>query len=747
MKERLYHIAYSFPVQLLLLHLRNHLLLLSTWILTLLLLLGAIGDAFGVRYLFLTPEYLSRIDFWSFFLVGLAFGGFFMAWNLASYILSSHYFPFLASMERPFTKFCVNNFVIPSAFILVYLSSMVGLQWNYEYWEANTIFLNGLGFIAGLGCSIMVFAVYFTYTNKDIFSFIKKRKRRLPPNLARRLAPGRRGLRYHDDMVKSNRTWIVKTYLNESFQPRLVRSVAHYDNKLLMKVFKQNHTNALLVMLFSIFLLLGTGYMIDHPWFRIPAAASYFILMAMLVSIGGSVIYWLQHWRVLFIIVFLVGLNAATKYERFSHTNKAYGLDYSVAAAKYTDSNLSRISAPDILAQDKAQTIAILENWKARFPKGKKPKMVLFSASGGGMRAAVWAMQVLQHSDRVMDGKLLQHLTLMTGASGGGIGLSYMRELYYRHLLEGLNHHDKRYIDKLGKDMLNPVFFTIVSNDLFLPWATFQDGEYAYRKDRGYIFEQAFHENTDSLLMRRLGDYKAPEAKAQIPLLFITPSIVNDGRRLIISPQGVSYMMRPPSTTNRSNTSDFDAVDFGRLFENQNAYNLQMSSAIRMNATYPYILPNVYLPTEPNIEIIDAGFRDNYGLVSSARFIHVFRDWIQEHTSGVVVVKVTGWDRSEYHSYSDDQGAIESVLNPLGIFGQLSQLQAYEHDTYFSLLNDLLGDTSLDVVEFIYRPSKAHEKASMNFHLSTREQFDIMKAIHQKDNQASLRRLESLLNQ
>lgn len=745
MKKRLSYIVYSFPVQLLFLHLRNHLLLLGTWVLTVLLLFGAIGDTFGVRYLFLTPEYLSRVDFWSFFWVGLAFGGFFMSWNLASYILSSHYFPFLASMQRPFTKFCINNSVIPIVFIIIYLLLTIGLQWNYEYWEANTIFLNCFGFLGGWALSLMIFAIYFTYTNKDILSFIKKRRRFRPPNLARSLIPGRRGLR-PETITDDNQSWTVKTYLNESFKPRVVRSVAHYDSKLLMKVFKQNHTNAIVVMVFSILLLLGMGYMIDHPWFRIPAAASYFILMAMFVSIGGSILYWLHQWRTLFIIVFLVGLNAITKHDSLKHTNKAYGLNYTSTFAKYNNANLQKISSPRNQAADKQNTIAILEAWKARFPKGTKPKMVLFSGSGGGMRAGVWAMQVLQHSDKALDGKLFKHLTLMTGASGGGIGMAYMRELYYRNQLQNLDHYNKEYINKLAKDMLNPVFFTLVSNDLFLPWAKFKDGNYTYRKDRGYIFERAFHENTDSLMMRRLKDYKEAEQKAQIPLLFITPSIVNDGRRLIISPQPVSYMMRPPSRFSPRTQPDFDAVDFGRLFESQDGYNLQMGSAIRMNATYPYILPNVYLPTEPSIEIIDSGFRDNYGLVSTARFIHVFSDWIKTNTSGVVVVKVTGWDRTEYHSSSDGQGAIESMLNPLGIFGQLSQLQAYEHDSYFSLLNDLLGETPIEVLDFIYRPSKAHEKASMNFHLSNREQFDIMKAIYQKDNQANLKRLKDLLD-
>ncbi len=66
-----------------------------------------------------------------------------------------------------------------------------------------------------------------------------------------------------------------------------------------------------------------------------------------------------------------------------------------------------------------------------------------------------------------------------------------------------------------------------------------------------------------------------------------------------------------------------------------------------MNATYPYVLPNVHLPSMPGIEVLDAGFRDNYGIVSAVRFIHVFKDWILKNTSGVVMVQISSSENIE----------------------------------------------------------------------------------------------------
>ncbi|MEL6924691.1 MAG: patatin-like phospholipase family protein, partial [Bacteroidota bacterium] len=117
MKKWINDILYSFPVQLLALHLRNNLVLIGTWVFLALLMTGTVAKLYGIRYLFLAPEYLGVVNFWSFFFVGLAFGGFTMTWNLTTYLLDAQHFPFLASLGRPFTKFCLNNSLVPLFFL------------------------------------------------------------------------------------------------------------------------------------------------------------------------------------------------------------------------------------------------------------------------------------------------------------------------------------------------------------------------------------------------------------------------------------------------------------------------------------------------------------------------------------------------------------------------------------------------------------------------------------------------------
>ncbi|MBK7409628.1 MAG: hypothetical protein IPJ40_17235 [Saprospirales bacterium] len=242
-----------------------------------------------------------------------------------------------------------------------------------------------------------------------------------------------------------------------------------------------------------------------------------------------------------------------------------------------------------------------------------------------------------------------------------------------------------------------------------------------------------------------MADYWLPEQKAMIPKMFLTPAIINDGRRMVISSQGVSYMMAPPIAIRKPGYMEIDAVDFGRLLEQQDAANLLFTSALRMNATFPYILPVVYLPTQPSIEVMDAGFRDDFGIKSATRYLHVFRDWILENTSGVILVEMWAFDRVREVTPSNNQGVVESIFTPLGITGQLIDLQYYEHDNSIGMLYDLLGEDMLEIVRFTYHPSARNAEATISFHLTKREKQDILQAMQLPENQRNLQRLKTLL--
>ncbi|MEO0338471.1 MAG: patatin-like phospholipase family protein, partial [Bacteroidota bacterium] len=736
----------SFPIQLLIMQIRSHHLLLFLWISLFLMVGGVMGTKFGLHYLFLDPEYLGQTGFLSYFIIGIAFGCFFLTWNLTSYLLLAHDFPFLATLGRPFTKFCINNFLVPLSFLLFYVGAIA----SFKNGEENLlgIFIDGLGLLTGMLFLGFIYFFYFKHTNRDI-SYYQLHLKNVP-NLAKAIRPGRRDVDI--DYIKQDKNRkVVKTFLNESLRPRLVRSVAHYDSKLLMDIFRQNHLNALVIQLITILLLMFLGLLTDYPAFRLPAGASILFFLSITTAVIGALTYWLNRWLVTSIIILLFVVNFLTSHNIGYTLNKAYGMDYEQELVDYNLDQLQSLIHRDKVKVDQQVTMAILERWKAKntiLGQEQKPKMVILSTSGGGLTSAAWVLRSVLQADSLLGGQLLDQTVLMTGSSGGVLGSAYIRELQLQQLSNpGTNIYDSIHLENITKDLLNPVTFMLVANDLFVPWTTFEYQGKHYYKDRGYIFEKQINENTNDILDKPLADYRVFEQQAQIPMLYITPAILNDGRKLYISPQGVSFMMTPPIGVTQPGSVAIDGVDFGGLFQDHAADSLRFLTALRMNATFPYILPGVNLPSQPAIEVMDAGFVDNFGLLPASRFLLVFKDWILENTSGVVLLQVRSVPKNKEIGEAERKGIVSSLLNPIEMAGQIFVRQKFEQDAHLGYLYEAFDPTFFHHIQFdyLFEELPGNDQASISFHLTRKEKEHIFRAIQTNHYQQSLQELMQAL--
>jgi hypothetical protein len=517
-----------------------------------------------------------------------------------------------------------------------------------------------------------------------------------------------------------------------------------------MNIFKQNHLNALIIQLVTILFLNGVGLLTDYPLFRIPAGASILFLFSIINALIGALIYYLSNWVITSFLGLILVINFVTSRNIGYHDSKAYGLDYEPPAAAYSLGRLKATINEEIVANDYQQMVGVLEHWRAKnsSPNDSLPKMVLVSTSGGGLTSATWVLSSLLKADSILQGDLLQHTALMNGASGGLLGASYLRELQWKKSQGEIDSFDQQqYIQNISKDLLNPITFMLVANDISIPWTTFEYSGERYYKDRGYIFEQQFNENTGGILDKPLGAYREAEQLAEIPLLFITPSIQNDGRRLYISPQPLSFMMAPPAAIGQPDRLEIDGVDFQRIFQDQNPDSLRFLSALRMSATFPYILPSVHLPSRPEIEVMDAGYLDNYGLHSSIRFIQVFKDWILENTSGVILLQVSSTPKIEKIGTADKKGIITSLFGPIEMAGRLFTRQEFEMDNNLGFLYELLGEDYFHHLHFsyIFDENNTQQKSTISFHITEKEKINIQKAFDSALNKKAMQKLQELL--
>ncbi len=735
---------YFFPFQLLTVLIKRNYLFLLYWIVLFCFILNKIGVKYGIPYLFLDPEYLGKVDFWSMFVIGLATGAVIMAFNISSYIINARRFPFLATLSKPFYKFTVNNSIVPIAFIIVYLVNFISFQMNNEYKDISDILFKVAGFFSGILGIVITTIIYFSSTNKDILSYGATPAEHPSFGSFEEYEKSKPQDKNIDQGIHIK--WRIETYLSNFRQIRLVRGTEHYDAKTLAKVYQQNHRNAFIFEFTSVVLILSIGLFKEVPFFRIPAGASIMLILSILIMLGSAIRYWLKGWAIPMVIGAFIIISILSGRSFFAKINSAYGLDYGHKSTPYNISDIDQLQHKFNDADIK-NTLLTLEKWKDKntLSPTEKPKMIFIDVSGGGLRSALWTFHVLSMADSMMNGRLLKNTMVISGASGGMIGASYFRELFYRHLFTSTNTKQRYFYEsKISKDLLNPIAFSIVVNDLLVSIEKFKDGTYEYKKDRAYAFEKTLNENTDFVMDKRLKDYQYAEANAEIPMMIFSPTIVEDGRRLLISPQNISYLIN----TNLHNHLTFnplqDGVEYTRLLKDHDPMNTKFMSIIRMNSTFPYILPNVSLPTKPVMDVMDAGVRDNFGMKTSIKFLYVFREWIAKNTSGVIFLQIRDTYKQSPLEESDERGLLHSIFTPLGtIYSNYMKFQDYSFDEYMQYSSAWFPN-KIDWITFQLPYSK--EQVSMNWHLTTKEKIIITQSTQYQVNQANLDKLKTLLD-
>ena len=738
-----------FPIQLLIAHLKYNNILLFFWVVLFSFILKLWGNDFGIPLLFLDPEYLGSVNFISYLILGASCGSFIMAFQIASYIVNSYRFPFLANITTPFVKYTINNSIIPLSFIITFVYCNSHFQIKNENATMEEILYQTLGFLLGSGFFYLVSLTYFFTIGSNFLRLLnlnnEKQKPIIPINRLQK-SIWKKHLFEHR---KGNKI-IVQSYLSNPFEITKTEKQEVFDYRIIKKHFRTSHLVAGIFELLVVCIVVTLGLFRDSPFFRIPAAASIFISFTMLLMIASAFHTWLKAWSLPVFILLFVLLNWLSGYEFFGKRNQAFGLNYKTNAAVIPESMLFDNQLVNQIDEDSRKGIAILEQWKMQSSniENAKPTLVFLNVSGGGLKSALWTVEALQAADKATEGRLLRNTHLITGSSGGMIGAAFMRELYLRKKT-GLitNIYDSKYADQIGKDILNAIGYSLAVSDIFLRLQKVKIGEDYYTRDRGYEFEKALLENTDFILDKSLYEYKEPESKALIPMMIFTPTIINDGRRLLISPLSLSFLTNNMISNDNSTQSLSEDIEFGRLFKDQGAENLRFTSAIRMNATFPYILPSVSLPSKPIIEVMDAGYRDNFGLRTSIRYLYHFRKWIAENTDQVVFLQI----RENHKSYDLKTHAKSSLselmLSPLGnVYENLFRVQDYQNDQ-LSMYAQTWFAGKISFVELNLNPPSfpENEIISMNFHLTALEKKRIHQAIELPENKAAIKALRNIL--
>lgn len=740
MRKYLVGFWHSLPLQLFMLHFRRFQVFLVFWYILAATVAGNFLHAFGANSLFLAPEYFGEVTALSTAIVGFSLGVFIMSWNITTFILHSKNVRFLATTAQPFLKYCINNGIIPILFLAHYLINAVNYARYQELFNAGQIFWLVAGFAGGIILSIIVSFIYFFGADRHIYrsmgDVINTENTRHDEAVLKSILP------------KDKTELTVDWFLSASFRLRKPRDVRHYTAGFLASVFKRHHFAAVIAIVIAFIFLVLLGYSSDARLFQIPAAASITVFFAILIAVAGALTLFLRTWSIPILVALYLVINFLYEKELIDPRNKAYGLNYlnKTERPEYGRNAIWQLASDANIEADKKHFLDVMNRWKAR-QKTDKPVLYIINTSGGGTRSAAFTMNALQRLDSLFGGQLMQQTLLINGASGGMLGAAYFRELYLEKINgASINLQDPKYAADISKDLLSPMFSSFVTRDIIGPVQKFTVNGYQYAKDRGYAFEQKLNDNTHGVLGKTLGDYVQPEDSALIPTMFFNSVISRDGRKMIMSTHPVRFLMRPLRDTNNITSFDPDAVDFNSYFSKQDAMSVNILSALRMNATFPYVLPNVWLPTNPVIDVMDAGLRDNFGQEAALRLMMVFKDWIKENTSKVVLLQIRDRSLGEWDKPYEGKSMIGLMTKPfLTLQNNWYKLQDYYQHDELDYMYEIYGP-KFHRICFQYVPSKKEAPASLSFHLTAAEKRDIALALDNTTNKEQFEKLKQVMH-
>ncbi len=235
-------ISWFFSVVLLADQLKHNKFLLLPWLIFWGAFQGYVMGELRMHYLILSPEYLGGNAVSSFFVVGVMMGGFVLAYDITAYILSIQKYPFLGAFPRPFTKFCLNNCIVPVFFLGYYLYAMVQFQLVEQLASTWNIVGKLAGFLGGMTGVLVVSFLYILYTNKDVGKLVStSRVSRLRNSIVRKLT-SRYDDQEYDDSLPSNVR--VRSYLDLPFRVEYIRELTdYYDQEEALKVLHRNYLN------------------------------------------------------------------------------------------------------------------------------------------------------------------------------------------------------------------------------------------------------------------------------------------------------------------------------------------------------------------------------------------------------------------------------------------------------------------------------------------------------------------------
>ena len=299
------------------------------------------------------------------------------------------------------------------------------------------------------------------------------------------------------------------------------------------------------------------------------------------------------------------------------------------------------VSMAELTENDQAKTLpdfdSYLTQWIAQRKNGDQPvPLIIVSAEGGGIRAAYWTATVLAALEDDKNSDFGRYVFAISGVSGGSLGGALYTSMLKNKTRSGdlQSGYSDPIKSVLSEDFLSPTAATMLFPDLlqrFLPFPVFND--------RAITLEKSWERAWGSEFNQEIKYFDLYGQNTDTPLLFLNSTVVETGRRLILSPLNYS-----DDKTGKNIGGSFNDV-FNEAINAQPIVgrHIPLSTAVHLSARFTYVSPagKVYCDDFSSendlycgypeklktIRLVDGGYFENSATVTSSEILNAVKKY------------------------------------------------------------------------------------------------------------------------
>ncbi|MEH1968209.1 hypothetical protein [Nostoc sp.] len=458
------------------------------------------------------------------------------------------------------------------------------------------------------------------------------------------------------------------------------------------------------IAVFSIFLLIvyGLGYFIFKPRsisnrFEVPALFYIILILSIMVVWVGGISFFNDVSRIPTLLLFLVISSASYTIFKIDHFYKIY-------------------SKNNWLKPTEQKWINVISQ-RLKNQQSEDKTLVVVCASGGGIQASGWTTKVLTGLQQELGSKFTQAIGWISSVSGGSVGTMFYLDRFgdqgypeENQLKQIFKSATEDSLDATGWGLAYPDLLRFIGLPFVIPKE--QEDDTATEQDRGTAIEIDWKGEMKNP-SASLGSWSEKIDQGIIPIPIFNATLVEDGRRFLVSPMTFSKH------------ENCKSIDFNTLYPE---YDIDVTTAARLSATFPYVSP-VCRPSQEsrwNYHIGDGGYFDNFGIGTSIELLDQLLESAQSHQiKKVILLQINAFPDDE--NPEKEKGApgwqMEVIGSLLALLNVRSSTQnegntlnielltdkykcGYKHDEQEKMLQFLKDKSCQKGVEIMHIPVK-----------------------------------------